>query len=317
MDRFYLGIDGGQSSTTAFIANETGCIIGHGSGGPCNHVGASEGRAKFTHAVGGSIEQACDQAGLDVNKIVFASACLGFSGGAEDKDAYSRKLIRSSKYKITHDAEIALSGATAGEPGIIIIAGTGSIAFGRNGTGKIARAGGWGYIFGDEGGAFDLTRLALRAALQHEEGWGHPTDLRALLLEATGARDANDLLHRFYTAEYPRTKVAALAPIVTQAAEQGDTIALESLNKTAEHLASFVEAVYHQLFQAGEITSVAHVGGVFQSTPILARFKDRVRQSIGCEARPPRFGPAAGAVLEALRLDDNQSQLSNVPESKK
>ncbi len=70
------------------------------------------------------------------HNVRFASACLGFSGGAEDKEAYARELIRSSKYKITHDAEIALSGATAGEPGIIIIAGTGSMAFGRNAAGQ-------------------------------------------------------------------------------------------------------------------------------------------------------------------------------------
>ncbi len=317
MHRFYLGVDGGQSSTTAFIANETGSIIGRGSGGPCNHVGASEGRAKFTRAVGGSIEQACKQAGLDVNNIVFASTCLGFSGGPEDKDAYSRELIRSSRYKITHDAEIALSGATAGEPGIIIIAGTGSMAFGRNAAGQIARAGGWGYIFGDEGGAFDLVRRALRAALQHEEGWGDRTMVRALLLEATGTTDANDLLHRFYTAEYPRTRVAALAPLVSSAAQDGDLMALKILNKAARHLAWLVEGVYHQLFQAGEITSLAHVGGVFRSQPLLARLKEHLRKAIGCEARPPRFGPAAGAVLEALRLDNNQSPLSNVPESEK
>lgn len=317
MLRFYLGIDGGQSSTTAFIASETGRIIGSGSGGPCNHVGTSEGRAKFTHAVGGCVEQACQQAGLNVNTVVFASACLGFSGGPEDKDAYSRKLIRSSKYKITHDAEIALTGATGGEPGIIIIAGTGSMAFGRNAAGKIARAGGWGYIFGDEGGAFDLMRRALRAVLQYEEGWGHPTILRALLLEATGATDANDLLHRFYTTEYPRTRVAALAPLVTSAAEDGDVMALKILNKAARHLAWLVEGVYHQLFEAGEIASLAHVGGVFQSPPLLARLKEHLRKAIGGEVHWPQFGPAAGAVLEALRLDDNRSELSNVPESEK
>ncbi len=317
MPRFYLGVDGGQSSTTAFIANETGRIVGVGGAGPCNHVGTSEGRAKFTKAVGGSLEQACHQAGFDLDTIVFASACLGFSGGPEDKDAYARELIRSSKYKITHDAEIALSGATASKPGIIIIAGTGSMAFGRNATGRTARAGGWGYIFGDEGGAFDLARLALRAALQQEEGWGASTALRTLLLEATGATDANTLLHRFYTTEYSRTKIAGLAPIVTRAASEGDAVALEIVKNAAGHLAWFVEGVYRQLFQPGEITTVAHVGGVFQSADLLDQFKKLVQESINCEVRAPRFGPAAGAVLEALRFDDNQSELSDVPESKK
>ncbi len=317
MSRFYLGIDGGQSSTTAFLADETGRVIGRGHGGPCNHVRASEGRAKFERAIGACLDQACRQAGLDRNTIVFASVCLGFSGGAEDKDAYSRELIRSAKYKITHDAEIALSGAAAGEPGIIAIAGTGSMAFGRNAAGNSARAGGWGYVFGDEGGAFDVTRRALRACLREEEGWGPETKLRALLLEATAAEDANDLLHRFYTDEYPRTRIASFAPLVTEAAEDGDEIARQILNRAAEKLAWFVNGVYRQLFRPGERVPVAHIGGVFQSAPLLAYFQDHVRKSIGCDTAHPRFGPAAGALLEALRLDGNGSELSNVPESEK
>ena len=317
MSHFYLGIDGGQSSTRALIATETGRIVGSGRSGPCNHVRTCQGRAKFFEAVSGSVNAACNQAGIDASTVTFAAVCLGFSGGREDKEAYSRELIRSGKYKITHDAEIALSGATAGRPGIIVIAGTGSMVFGRNAAGRTARAGGWGYIFGDEGGGFDLTRRALRAALQHEEGWGTPTTLHASLLESTGARDANDLLHRFYTSEYPRTRIAGLAPLVTRAAEEGDMVARKLLNAAAEELAKFVRGVHQQLFQSGDHVTVAHVGGVFQSAPLLAFFKERVRALIACEVCSPRFDPAAGAVLEALRLDENQSELSNMPKSEK
>lgn len=313
----YLGVDGGQSSTTALIASETGRVVGRGTGGPCNHVGTPEGRGKFVRAIGESLERACNQAGLDARNVSFTSACLGFSGGAEDKEAYSREVIRSAKYKITHDAEIALSGATARKPGIIIIAGTGSMAFGRNADGKTARAGGWGYIFGDEGGGFDLARRALRAALQLEEGWGEPTALRSVLLKTTGAKNANDLLHRFYTAEYSRTEIAALAAHVTRAAEEGDAVAREIAQAAARKLAWFVNGVYRQLFESGAEIIVAYIGGVFQSGFLLARFRERIRESMGCEAVPPRFGPAAGAVLEALRLDGNLSELSGVPESEK
>lgn len=267
MPQLYLGIDGGQSSTRALIASDTGHIIGSGRSGPCNHVRTCQGRAKFFEAVSGSVNAACNQAGIDASTVTFAAACLGFSGGPEDKQTYSRELIRSAKYKITHDAEIALSGATGGRPGIIVIAGTGSMVFGRNAERQTARAGGWGYIFGDEGGGFDLARRALRAALQYEEGWGGPTALRGLLLESTRTRDANDLLHRFYTAEYTRTRIAGLAPLVTRAAEEGDVIARKILNAAAEELASFVRGVHQQLFQADESVIVAHVGGVFQSAP--------------------------------------------------
>lgn len=314
--RLYLGIDGGQSSTTALIANETGRIIGRGRSGACNHVASAERRIKFLKVIGDCLDQACLEAGLDRSSTSFAAACFGFSGGAEDKEACSRELVRSAKYKFTHDAEIALLGATAGQPGIIVIAGTGSMAFGRNAAGVTARAGGWGYLFGDEGGAFDLTRRALRAALQFEEGWGRATALREMLLDATEATDANTLMHRFYN-QFSNSAIASLAPIATQAADQGDQVALEIIDRAAGKLAWFAEGVYRQLFCARESVPVAYTGGVFQSAQLRDAFARRVRDAIGCEAAPPQFGPAAGAILEALRLDGNASHLSAVPESEK
>ncbi len=314
--RLYLGVDGGQSGTVALIADGRGTVIGRGSGGPCNHVEGAEGRAKFLRAVGAAIQEACREARLDPDALSFSAACLGLSGGAEDKEACARELIRSAKFKFTHDAEIALSGATAGEPGIIVIAGTGSIAFGRNKEGRTARAGGWGYIFGDEGGAFDLMRRALRAALQYEEGWGPETSLRDLLLAATGAATANELLHRFYTAAYSRTVVASFAPLVSQAAEQGDGIARQIVNEAASKLSWFAEGVYRSLF-ANENVPLCYIGGVFRSRSILAQFQSQIGAAIPCRTQPPRLNPAAGAVLDALRLDGNESPLSGVPESEK
>jgi N-acetylglucosamine kinase-like BadF-type ATPase len=316
-ERLYLGVDGGQSSTTALIGDEAGRVLGRGRGGPCNHVSGAEGRTKFFSALGECLRQACEQAGLDSKTVTFACACLGFSGGPEDKESYSRELIRSTQYKITHDAEIALSGATAGEPGIIIIAGTGSMAFGRNAEGKAARAGGWGYIFGDEGGAFDITRRALRAALQYEEGWGPPTLLRDLLLKETRAANANEMLHLFYTPEYTRRRVASLCPLVTRAAEEGDEVAREIFDASAVELARFVQGVHFQLFRAGERVPLAYIGGAFQSAPLLTGFTNRVCDSIASSIGPPRLSPAAGALLEALRMDANQAELSAVPESEK
>jgi N-acetylglucosamine kinase-like BadF-type ATPase len=313
----YLGVDGGQSSTTALIGDETGRVLGRGRGGPCNHVSGLEGRTKFVNALSECLTQACDQAGLDSKTTTFACACLGFSGGPEDKEGYSRELIRSTQYKITHDAEIALAGAISGEPGIIIIAGTGSMAFGRNAEGKTARAGGWGYIFGDEGGAFDITRRALRAALQYEEGWGPPTLLRDLLLKETGAANANEMLHLFYTPEYTRGRVASLCPLVTRAAEEGDEVALGIFDASGAELARFVGGVHRHLFPAGERVPLAYIGGVFQSAPLLAGFTKHVCASIASRIGPPRLSPAAGALLEALRIDGNRAELSGVPESEK
>lgn len=315
MPALYLGIDGGQSSTKALIADELGRIIGNGTGGPCNHVSGPERREKFFAAINSCVDEACQRAGLDASSVHFAAACLGFSGGAADKEVYVREAIRSAQYKVTHDAEIALSGATEGQPGIIVIAGTGSMAFGRNAAGRSARAGGWGYIFGDEGGAFDIVRQALRAALKYEEGWGPETNLRERLLSETGAPNANDLMHRFYTDEFPRDRIAILAPLVADAAIGGDRAAKMIIRTAAAQLASLARGVHDSLFQKAESVPVCYIGGVFRSDPLRINFSVDVHRYFGCIAASPRYRPAAGAVLEALRLDGNQSKLRDVPES--
>ena len=150
------------------------------------------------------------------------------SGGPDDKAALLAELIDAAHLVVTHDAAIALAGATCGEPGIITIAGTGSMAFGKNARGETARAGGWGYIYGDEGGAFDVVRQAVRAVLREHEGWGGRTALTPALLEASGAPDPNAMLHLFYTPEWPRWRVAGLAKIVHRIATEGDPAALRS-----------------------------------------------------------------------------------------
>ena len=295
MTPYFLGVDGGQSSTSALVADAHGRVFGKGKAGPCNHVATEEARARFTGAIGGAVAQALEAAGLP-RETRFRSACLGLSGGPADKDAVAREIVAAEQYVITNDAVIALSGATAGEPGVIVIAGTGSIAWGRNAEGRTARAGGWGYIFGDEGGGFDLARQGLRAALRYEEGWGPRTALRDALLHATGARDVNDLLHRCYTPEFPRARIAGYAPLVDEAAARGDGVARDLLQQAAQALAALAAAVRAQLFTADEAACVSYAGGVFASTLLLERFT----QAAG-DVRPPRFEPAAGALLEAYR----------------
>jgi N-acetylglucosamine kinase-like BadF-type ATPase len=311
--RYYLGIDGGQSATKGLLCDQTGQVLGSGQGGPCNHVAAHEGREKFFSAVGGVLQMCCQAAGLNEASIDFASVCLGFSGGAEDKDAYSRELIRSHKYKITHDAEIALTGALEGQPGIVVIAGTGSIAFGRNSAGRTAKVGGWGYVFGDEGGGFDLTRQALRSALRQEEGWGVSSTLRDKLMAAAGAASVNQLLHRFYTPEFPRPTIAALSRLVSDAAEEGDDEAQRILSEAANHLAGYVEGVHRVIFRPMEAATVSYIGGAFQSRILLEEFVKTIRYRLACPVSAPKLEPAAGALLEALRADGNSSVLSGLP----
>jgi N-acetylglucosamine kinase-like BadF-type ATPase len=313
MAEYFLGVDGGQSSTVALIGDHTGGVLGAGRAGPSNHVGESEGRAKFVGAIKECLTAACAEARLDFQTIRFKSAYLGFSGGPADKETILREVLASDRTTVTHDALIALSGATAGNPGVVTIAGTGSMAFGRNAANKTARAGGWGYVYGDEGGGFWIVRQALRAALRFEEGWGPATALHAILLNATGARDANDLLHRFYTPEFPRPQIAAFSKRVDEAAEAGDASAKEILNDAAQQLAAIAAAVRAQLFTAGESVRVSYIGGVFHSRTILDRFRSLVEAGAGNTVSAPIHGPAAGALLEAYRTAGIHCTLSNAP----
>jgi N-acetylglucosamine kinase-like BadF-type ATPase len=293
--RLFLGVDGGQSSTTAVIGDENGRILGSGRGGPCNHVYGPEGRPKFINAIGGCVGAASLDAGLDAAAATFEAACAGFSGGPADKRDLLAGIVRSGVLEVTTDAVIALCGATAGAPGIITIAGTGSISYGRNAGQKFARAGGWGYVFGDEGGGFDITRQALRA----------------------GSADANDLLHRFYTTDYQRPKIASLSKLVDRAAVEGDTVARNIMLNAAQQLATSTSAVRSQLFTEFEKASVAYIGGVFKSELVLERFRMLVELEDGNHVIRPRYEPAVGALIEAYRIAGLSPELSNVPSLEK
>jgi N-acetylglucosamine kinase-like BadF-type ATPase len=309
----FLGVDGGQSSTTAMVGDESGRVLGLGRGGPCNHVSGEGAREKFVTAIEGAVAAAAEKAGLGSGLKKFAAGCFGFSGGAEDKQALVEEMFSFEKLLIAHDGLIALSGATGGRPGVISIAGTGQMAFGRNKEGRTARAGGWGHVFGDEGGGFDIVRQALRASLRMEEGWGPATALREKLLSATGAASANELLHWFYSADWPRPRIAGLSKVVDAAAREGDRMAKEQLMSAAEQLARYAIAVRSLLFEKQDIPRIAYIGGVFKSQVVRNKFCDLMGTACG----PPEMGPAAGALLEAYRIAGVNATLRNVPEREK
>lgn len=291
----FLGVDGGQSGTVAMAGDETGRVIGVGQGPAFRHDGALAEALEADGGFGAS----------------FQAACFGLSGGTAGREAAIREQVRAERYVFTHDAAIALTGALDGNPGIIVIAGTGSIAYGRNAEGRETRAGGWGYIFGDEGGAFDLVRHALRAALWQEEGWGAPTVLREILLSETGSKNANELMHRFYTPDYPRERIAALAPVIDRAAAAGDAVAQDVLKSAAQALAGLAGVVRRQIFSSGEPVPVSYSGGVFRSAVLLARFCMLVELDESSSCVAPLHCPAAGALIEAYRAAGVGCQLQS------
>ena len=237
-----------------------------------------------------------------MDAIRFYAACLGFTGGIENKEPILREIVPCQRMINIDDISIDLTGAHEDRSGIIVIAGTGSVAAGRSAEGRTARAGGWGYAFGDEGGAWGIVRDALRAALRWHEEWGPPTLLHDLLLQQTGDDDIHVLRRRFYTEDYPRPRVAAFSKLVDQAAQQGDAIALGILNDAAQSLVNLVQVVQRRLFPPAETISVAPIGGVFESRTVRERFQSLLENNSAVRLVPPRHGPEVGALLEAIRM---------------
>ena len=316
MPGFFLGVDGGQSSTVALIGDERGVVLGYGAAGPSNHVAGPGGQEKLRKAVTISVSAAWNNSPFGGRKTLpeFESAFFGMTGGAEDKIAVVRELISARRLEVSHDAITALIGATEGHPGIIVIAGTGSIAFGMNARGQTARAGGWGYVFGDEGSAFDLARRSLVAALRYEEGWGPATQLRDRIVAFSNAKDLNEALHKWYTLEFPRDRVASFSRHLDEAAHAGDRVAREILRSGAGELAQLVARVRHRIFRPREPVLVSYIGGVFKSKIVRDRFRKLVEQQGENHVRPPVLGPAAGALLAAYRnAGYTEIKLRNLP----
>jgi N-acetylglucosamine kinase-like BadF-type ATPase len=125
----------------------------------------------------------------------------------------------------------------------------------------------------------------------------------------------NGALHRFYTQEYPRPRVASFSRLVDEAALAGDQVAADILRNAAQQLALLIASIRRQLWTEGEAVKVAYIGGVFQSKLLLERFRMLVEMENGTECRPPVYGPAAGALLEAYRSVDLHPKLTQLPES--
>ena len=260
----------------------------------------AEGRAKFLNAVSMSVAEAQFRAGV-VND--FESACLGFSGGPDDKDALTREVVKAAHYSITHDALIALEGATAGEPGVVVIAGTGSIAWGRGPTGRTARAGGWGPVIGDEGGGAWIGRHALgivAAATDHREP---DTALIGAIRTACDVEEVAGLVA--WAARATSADLARLVGTVVETADAGDLRANALITLAVEELVLHVRAVARELFgDERAACPVALAGGMMKSgSTMRKRTEHRLKSAVpGAVLHQGEVLAARGAVRGALRL---------------
>ena len=295
-----LGIDVGGSKTVCLLADDTGAIMAEGREEGANLQGAGElALEKVVHSV---MERTLGGTGLSP-----AAICLGIAGVDRATDeAVVRGIMRRIGYQarilVVNDALIALQAGVGDGPGIVIVSGTGSIAYGRNADGEASRAGGWGYVLGDEGSGYWIGRLALRAVVRHADGRGRITSLTPRLLSHFGAERASDLINKVYHEEMGPRAIAALAKYVQEAREDGDMVATAILNQAADELMTAAAAVMRRLDLTEKPFAFVLAGGMFRAVPWLCDQMQLLLPSLGAQCTVMRLEtePALGAVRLAL-----------------
>lgn len=294
---YFAGIDGGQSSTTAAVADETGRILGRGSAGPADEIGQTRESTRLRDALAAALHDAIAKAGLPTD-TQFAAIVAGVSG-YEGRVYGAAPQLPSQNMLLVHDTENAHAGALAGEAGTIAIAGTGSVAFARSERGVTALLGGWGFLFGDEGSGFWLAREALSAAMRDRDA-GEDNELGALALAYFNKPALRAIARAFYAGEISRAELAGFSGAIVHAAERGNGAAMQSVRSGAHALAALAKQAMHQ---AGMTRGkIAVTGGMMHSSTysgeVAAALRDALPQ---CERMRPRYDPAVGSLILAYK----------------
>jgi N-acetylglucosamine kinase len=295
-----LGIDVGGSKTVCLLADDSGTVLAEGRAEGANLQGAGElTLEKVLHAVMEKTLHGAD--------AVPSAVCLGIAGVDRAADeAVVRSIMGRIGYRarilVVNDALIALQAGVGDAAGIVIVSGTGSIAYGRNARGEASRAGGWGYVLGDEGSGYWIGRMALRAVVRHADGRGRPTTLTPRLLQHFGVQRAAELIHKVYHEELSPKSIAAVAKYVHDARAEDDAVAVGILNRAADELIAAATAVMTRLELTQTTFTVVLAGGMFHAVPWLCDHLRLLLPGIAPECTVVRLNaePALGAVQLAL-----------------
>lgn len=270
----YLGIDGGGSKTTCVVGDETS-VLATATAGGMNLVRSGEAQARTNlHEV---IRQACAAAKVDPSQIT--RACLGTTGAGRPEAAeLLRKIVREvlpAEIKVVGDTVIALHAAFENGVGIVVIAGTGSIAYGRNQDGQTGRAGGWGYAISDEGSGQWIGRTAVSAVFRaHDEG--ESSRLFRLVCNAWGVNGIDEMVR--VANAVPPPDFFALVPSVLEAADAGDALARSVITQAGTELATLAKIVIRRIFETQANVPLAMSGGVFRNSALVRQvFYNSVR----------------------------------------
>ncbi|MEJ8547006.1 N-acetylglucosamine kinase [Brevibacillus borstelensis] len=292
--RLFIGIDGGGSKTNAAICDETGEIVGRAVGEGTNPLSRPWPQVEDT--IRRLVDELIVQAGgwADDVEAIF----LGLAGADRPEvkgrieDAFGPAW--GGRLQIDNDAAGALYSGTWGEPGIVLIAGTGSIAYALTDTGARHRVGGWGYLLGDEGSGYDLGRQAVIAVLRAFDGRGAPTLLSELVIRHFEVDRPDQLIARLYSSPNPRKDLAEVSVLAERAAEAGDEAAARCVNQAARSLLELAEACRSQ---TSDSMPVVLAGGLLAADTMLRR---QLLELARFDVIIPRAAPVSGCLAAAL-----------------
>lgn len=267
---YFVGLDGGGTKTRAVLLDARGNELSSAQSGPSNlHAVGTETTEISLQAAIRDVLAAAGLAAIDI-----AALGLGLAGAARPQDkktvrAMVSRIAGFSRVFITHDAETALVGATGRRYGVVLIAGTGAIAYGINAQGESYRADGWGHLLGDEGSAYWIGRESLRAVARAHDGRGPATALTERLLFQLDLAEPTKLIQHVYDGSFGTPRVAALAPVVEQTALDDDCVAQGILRQAGQHLSNTLSTVILSLSMNSQEFDVALMGGVLSTKGLV------------------------------------------------
>jgi glucosamine kinase len=300
---YYLGIDGGGSKTTCAVGDESS-LLTTVTAGPSNITRVGETRSR--EALQQVIREGCAAAKIDPRQV--QRACIGVAGAGREKVALAVRKIAAEiipgEIEVVGDMQIALAAAFGDAPGVIVIAGTGSIAYGRDAQGRTARAGGWGFAISDEGSAHWIGRAAVSAVLREidkSEDAQRAAETSPLFCGMKTAWVLHSL-DDFVRAANSSPDFAALLPVIHAAAKSGDAVAERVLAEAGRELAQLAAIVVRKLFSKNSAAvSLAMAGGVFRHSPqVREAFANEVGgRDLRIDLSPQVVDPVAGALQMA------------------
>ncbi len=295
-----LGLDAGGTKTVCLLADGDGHVIGNGRGGGANLQ--TEGELQVEKVLHGVIDQAIGGRDLHI-----AALCLGMAGADRaDDTTIVRDILRRLGYRnnvlVVNDALVSLVAGAGDDPGIVVISGTGSIQYGVNHRAMAARAGGWGFMLGDEGSGYWIGRHAVTGALRERDGRGPRTLLTQLVCDHFQVASPDLLVRQIYDRGPRPQAIAALGGLVEHARDNGDVVAAEILRQAAEHLTVGAQSVASRLEMRGDKFAIVLAGGMFRAIPWLADEVGRRMRDVAPRSwiAPLNIDPAEGAVRLAL-----------------